>query len=84
MKGKVKMFNTHRLVAEAFIPNPNKHPLVMHIDNDGLNNNVSNLKWGTYKMNNIQPVIEGRAANQYGKYGRSSQALRSPSTGEST
>ncbi len=67
---KVKMINTHRLVAESFLENPNKYPLVMHLDNNGLNNNVSNLQWGTHKMNNTQPVIEGRAANQYGKYGK--------------
>ena len=67
---KVKMINTHRLVAQSFIPNLNNFPLVMHKDNNGLNNNVSNLQWGTYKMNNIQPVIEGRAANQYGRYGK--------------
>jgi len=67
-ESKVKMISTHRLVADAFIPNPNNYPLVMHKDNNGHNNDVSNLKWGTHKMNNIQPVIEGRAANQYGKY----------------
>ena len=63
-----KIHDIHRLVAEAFIANPNKYPVVMHIDNNGYNNCVDNLMWGTYKMNNIQPVIEKRAANQYGKY----------------
>ncbi|WP_406539117.1 NUMOD4 domain-containing protein [Fibrobacter sp.] len=35
----------HRLVANAFIPNFNKKREVNHIDEDKLNNNVSNLEW---------------------------------------
>jgi hypothetical protein len=65
-----KQINTHRLVAFTFIPNPHNYPLVMHKDNNGLNNHVSNLQWGTYEMNNKQPVLEGRGANQFGKYGK--------------
>ena len=37
----------HRLVAEAFIPNPEGKPKVLHLDGDGANNNKSNLKWAT-------------------------------------
>ena len=42
----------NRLVADAFIPNPYDLPVVMHLDNDPLNNHVSNLAWGTYSENN--------------------------------
>jgi hypothetical protein len=48
-----KYISIHRLVAMAFIPNPNKKPIVNHIDRDVKNNNVSNLEWvdnyGNYK-----------------------------------
>lgn len=41
----------HRLVADAFIPNPDNFPEVNHIDRDGFNNAVSNLEWVTRSEN---------------------------------
>ena len=50
--GKVKTFMVHRLVAEAFLPNPNNYPIVDHINRDKMNNAVTNLRWVTIEINN--------------------------------
>ena len=46
-------FKVHRLVALAFIPNPENKTDVNHKDKNGLNNNLSNLEWMTRQENNI-------------------------------
>lgn len=50
-KGSGTYFKIHRLVAQAFIPNPNNLPQVNHKDGNKLNNNVNNLEWCTQSYN---------------------------------
>lgn len=46
--GEQKTFYVHRLIAEAFVPNPNNYAVVSHKDGDNENNEPSNLMWTTY------------------------------------
>ena len=51
MNSKLKSFKVHRLVADAFIPNPLGRKEINHIDGNKKNNHVSNLEWSTRSEN---------------------------------
>ena len=49
--GKFKTYKVHRLVAQAFIPNPNNYQQIDHINGKVYDNRVENLRWCTNQMN---------------------------------
>ena len=69
--GTGKMFRVHRLVAAAFIPNPENKPCIDHIDGNRTNNHADNLRWVTAKENsnnyNAPNTYKGKKINKGGK-----------------
>lgn len=59
-KEERKCFSVHRLVALAFIPNPENYPQINHKDENSLNNNVGNLEWCTQKYNSNYGSLKER------------------------
>ena len=64
--GKKKSHRLHRIVAKAYIPNPNNYPIVGHKDNIKTNCNVSNLYWTTDSENIQKAVNDGLLVNAKG------------------
>lgn len=61
LNGEVKARPVHRLVAEAFIPNPDGKPTVNHINEIKTDNYVGNLEWATTKEQNVHGTRIARA-----------------------
>lgn len=57
--GRSKRQSIHKLVAEAFIENPNNLSCINHLDGDKQNNNASNLEWCSYSENNQHAYDSG-------------------------
>ncbi|MBO4543276.1 MAG: HNH endonuclease [Bacteroidales bacterium] len=85
---KVKLAGVHRLVAQAFIPNPDNLPCVNHKDYHRDNNCVSNLEWCSVEYNNHYSENElRRPHSMYARIGnlsatRMSKPVRCIETGQ--
>lgn len=66
--GKTKKFLAHRLVAEAYIPNPNSYTEVSHLDETRDNNCVDNLEWSTHMENCNMPLFKERISESLYRY----------------
>ena len=64
--GRKNRFYVHQLVAQAFLPNPNNYTVIDHIDGNGLNNKVENLRWITQPDNLENPITVQRIQNNGG------------------
>lgn len=68
-RGSAKRLVVHRLVAKAFIPNPENKCCVNHIDGNPKNNKSDNLEWVTYKENSEHFAKYLRTGDHYEKIG---------------
>lgn len=66
--GVQKDHNVHRLLAEAFLPNPDNLPCVNHRDENRANNSICNLEWCSYQYNNTYGTATKRRSVSLKKY----------------
>jgi len=59
-EGKETTVRIHSLVANAFLPNPDRKPKVDHIDRNKLNNNLENLRWVSDAENSLNHALHDR------------------------
>ena len=73
--GKFKQKLLHRLLAKAFIPNPEDKLNINHIDGNGLNNSLENLEWSTQKENVRHAIKYLGAKDNYKTYRNRSEKM---------
>lgn len=73
-----KPFKVHRLVAQAFIPNPDNLPQVNHIDGNKANNRVDNLEWMSNRDNAHHAIRTGLWTNSLEATHRAALSKRIP------
>ena len=61
--GKYYNKRIHRLIAEAFIPNPDNKPYIDHINTDKTDNRIKNLRWATMSENNNNPITKKKISD---------------------
>lgn len=76
------LYLIHRLVAEAFIPNPENKPCIDHINRVRNDNRIENLHWVTHKENMNNPLTkqflsENKKGKYFGRYGSEHQYSKS-------
>ena len=74
--GKKKCISVHRLVAIAFVPNPNNYPCIDHINDNKIDNRAFNLQWCTHKFNNSKE--HHRIAESLSQRGKILTSIRKP------
>lgn len=74
--GKSTRKNIHRLVAEAFIPNPYNKPCIDHINTIRTDNSIENLRWCTEKENNQNPISTKKQSKPVYQYTLSGEFVR--------
>lgn len=79
--GKTKQYSVHRLVALAFISNPDDLPMVNHKDEDKTNNNVNNLEWCTHEYNMSYGTRNERISKKHKGKHRSEETKKKISEG---
>lgn len=68
-KDKIKNYQLHRLIANAFIPNPENKQYINHKDSNRENNSLDNIEWVTFEENVKHGYESGHASNKGSKNG---------------